>query len=304
MTDNPRRVLPIRALLLATSALVAAAPSMAADVSITNDRIGGVESATASAGQPANVFVGSGGSVTIDLGVALTLNSNNTINVDGTVTSIDDDNVTGILARGGFAGSVVNDVLISLTEDYSPTDTDSYGDLDGAFASGANRIGIHVQGPGPFTGTVETRTESTIQIEGNDSAAIKLSTAMFGDVTNKGALTVLGRNAVGLAVHAQLTGSAILNGTINATLRWNCWRARIVGGRLAPHFLPFDHNVPRVRNRHAIRRFGLNLDRHRQGFNGPAWCSRKLRQPDLHRRRFLPRQFLFEAGDLLVDGVA
>jgi hypothetical protein len=217
MRDQRRRVLPRKLLSCAATAIIGAAPAYAADVTITTDRNTPVETATANAGQPANVFVGSGGSVSIDLGAALTLNSDNTINIDGTVTSENDDNVTGILVRAGVTGTVVNDGYISLIEDFTPSDTDSDGDLDGAIAIGTNRIGIDVAGAGVFTGAIETVKNSTIFIEGNGSVAIRIGAEMTGSVATNGTLNVYGEDAAGLLLANKLTGSMALDGTITAT---------------------------------------------------------------------------------------
>ena len=86
--------------------------------------------------------------------------------------------------RTSVTGTITNAGAINLTENYSLTDTDSDGDLDGGFASvgSIGRYGIWVDAGG-FTGNI---TNSNITIEGNDSAGIRIDGRMTGDLTSTG----------------------------------------------------------------------------------------------------------------------
>ncbi|PLR27730.1 autotransporter domain-containing protein [Caulobacter zeae] len=147
-------------------------------------------------------------------GALVTLNSNNKVNNAGTLSTQGVNDSTGILINGGTTGTVTNTGTITLDEDYTPTDTDSDGDVDGAFALGSNRYGIRLAGPGAFTGDILS-TGGTITIEGNNSAGIKLDSALNGNLTSGGAIAVTGNNSYGVHVNAPVTGKVTVNGSVS-----------------------------------------------------------------------------------------
>src|SRR6185369_9982320 len=87
-------------------------------------------------------------------GAAVTINSNHSVRNEGTIVVSDSNGGTGILANPNLSGNIVNTGTITIDEAFTPTDTDNDGDLDGPFAQGSNRFGIHVLGGGTFTGDV------------------------------------------------------------------------------------------------------------------------------------------------------
>src|SRR5690606_21606951 len=114
----------------------------------------------------------------------------------------------------GFTGGVSNSGSISLTEDYVPTDADNDGDLDGLFATGTNRIGIHVTGPGAFNGDVRNEGGGTISIEGNDSAGIRADTRVTGHVAVSGAIVAIGDRSVGVDAR-DVGGNVVVTGSVS-----------------------------------------------------------------------------------------
>src|SRR5207237_10125539 len=91
---------------------------------------------------------------------------------------------TGVLLVGGASGTLTNTSAgsISILEDYTPTDTDSDGDLEGGVAQGSGRFGIRATGAAPFVGDVINA--GLINIEGNDSAGISLETRLQGSLAS------------------------------------------------------------------------------------------------------------------------
>jgi hypothetical protein len=131
---------------VALAPLSMAAPSaLAATQTITSSTTTPIATATASSGSPADIQIGSGGNVsaaangTASSPLALvTLNSNNSVtNLSGTIASNNFSNVIGILAQGGYAGSVENDATISLGSSYTPS-TQADGYSQGPFAGTAS----------------------------------------------------------------------------------------------------------------------------------------------------------------------
>ena len=192
------------------------AVSAQAETKISTATTAPVATATAANGQPDDVTIEIAGSIKpAAAGAAVTLNSNNVVKNAGAIGFTNLDNSTGILVRGGFTGGVSNSGSISLTEDYVPTDADNDGDLDGLFATGTNRIGIHVTGPGAFNGDVRNEGGGTISIEGNDSAGIRADTRVTGHVAVSGAIVVIGDRSVGVDAR-DVGGNVVVTGSVSA----------------------------------------------------------------------------------------
>lgn len=203
---------------VATAPLLAMAFGAYAETVINTARTTPIATATAtSAGAADDVKVDTGGGITLTTaGPLVTLNSNNKVTLGGNgLTTVGVDNSTGVLIQGGTTGSVTNNAVISLTEDYTPTDTDSDGDTDGVFAKGANRYGVRLVGPGVFTGDIVQGSTGSIAIEGNNSAGISLESGLVGNLTTAGSITVTGDNAYGVHVAGPVTGKVTQNGSIS-----------------------------------------------------------------------------------------
>jgi hypothetical protein len=164
---------------------------------------------TASSG---DLTLGSSSTFTITSSTpALTLNSNNVLNNEGTITSNNVDNVTGMLIKGGYSGTVTNGVAINLTESYAPGSLNNNGIADAPFAQGTNRIGILMSGP--FTGSIYDTGSVTIQ--GNNSTGISLQGALNGSLEHSGSITVTGDNSFGIKTNGEITGEMRLTGTVS-----------------------------------------------------------------------------------------
>ncbi len=156
---------------------------------------------------PGNVTVAAGGSIAIQTGQsAITLNSNNNVTNSGTtgLTGANQTNVRGIDVVAGFTGTVSNTGAISFIEDYTASDTDNDGDLDGEWAQGVDRIGIFLHGAGTHTGNISNT--GTIAIEGDNSYGIRLDSLLTGNLTNAGNITIIGDNGAAIAVRGAAGG--------------------------------------------------------------------------------------------------
>lgn len=191
-----------------------AAASARAETKITTAVTAPIATGTAANGQPDDVTVDAGGSIKPTApGAAITLNSNNVVKNAGTIGFNNLDNATAILAQGGRSGSVVNTGTISLLEDYTPTDSDNDGDLDGPLAKGTGRFGIRVTGAGDFTGDVRSDSGS-ITVEGADSAGVLVESRLAGNLVNGGVVAVTGDRALGVAASA-VTGDVRVTGAVS-----------------------------------------------------------------------------------------
>ena len=159
-----------------------------------------------------DITITSSGSITIDAGeVGVTVNSSNDVaNGGNIVSSVNSNNVTGILIQGGNSGGITNTGGISLLEDYVIADSDSDGNLDGNVALGTNRHGIFLQAGPTFTGDIVN--SGLISVEGNASSGITLNGLLTGNLRSTGTVNMIGDNSVGIAVNGGVTGDVIIAG--------------------------------------------------------------------------------------------
>jgi hypothetical protein len=98
-----------------------------------------------------DIRISSTGSVKPTTGVGVTLNTNNYVRNEGTIQITGANNSAGVVANAGVSGEITNSATITIDESFTPTDGDNDGDLDGAFAQGSGRFGIHALGPSRAT---------------------------------------------------------------------------------------------------------------------------------------------------------
>ena len=151
-------------------------------------------------------------------GAGLVLNSSNNITVETgtTISNTDVSNTVGVLGLGGNTGNIDNIGAIGLGMSYVATDHNNDGIVDGAFATGTNRIGIQVVGPGVLTGSVTNDTGGTITIAGNNSTGISIETGVTGDLTDNGAISMLGNQTTGINIAGAVGGNVTTAGAISA----------------------------------------------------------------------------------------
>jgi hypothetical protein len=182
----------------------------AAETTIGTATTAAVKTSTVANGAADDITISSAGSITLTSGTAVTVDSNNKASNAGTITINDANNVTGILVGPGTSGAITNSGTITLTEDYTATDTDSDGDIDGAFAKGSGKNGIWVQSGAAHVGNIDH--SGTITIEGNQSAGIRLDGALTGNLSTSGTTSVIGDNSYGVVAN-DVTGNVTLRGT-------------------------------------------------------------------------------------------
>ncbi|HKC02596.1 MAG TPA: autotransporter domain-containing protein [Sphingomicrobium sp.] len=157
--------------------------------------------------------ISSTGSVKPATGAAVTINSNDSVKNEGAIAITGANGSTGILANTNLAGNITNTGTITIDENFTPTDTDSDGDLDGPFAQGNNRFGIHVLGGGTFTGNIIN--SGTITVEGNQSAGIAIDSALTGSLSQSvGAIMVTGNDSFGIKAGDISGNVALTSGSI------------------------------------------------------------------------------------------
>lgn len=205
--------------LFVTAAVLplALASAALAETKITTAVTTPLKTSTAANGAPDDLTIDTTGSVKpTAAGAAVTLDSNNAVKNTGVIGFNDVDNATGILALGGHAGSVINTGTISVTEDTTQADTNNDTLPDGPFASGANRFGIHVTGPGTFTGDIRNDSGGAITVKGETSGGIVVDTLLAGNLANAGTVSVTGDHSVGVSAQ-HVTGDVSIRGSVTVS---------------------------------------------------------------------------------------
>ena len=191
---------------------IALSTSAFAQVDITDARTTSIETSTAGDGGGASdVTITSTGTVTVTTGSAVTIDSDNDVINDGTISTTDADDTTGVLISG-VTGNLTNNGTISLT---GATPTDGITPTSD-ITTGAGRTGILISGATPFTGNV-TNT-GTITVNGQNSRGIQLAnmSTMTGDIQQNGGMTVFGANSIGVNIAGDLNGDLTVDGAITA----------------------------------------------------------------------------------------
>ena len=200
-------------LLLGASALVGLHTAALAQTTITDEVTTTQETTTTG-----DLTVDGAGLISPASGTGIVVNSSNTVVVDGAIDINDANDVTGIEVQADDnVGSVTLNGQIRLTEDFTPEDTDGDNLADGGFAQGSGKTGILISGANTFTGNIRTNSTSIIQVEGNDSAGIRLASGatVQGNLSVGGAMRITGRNSVGVDVAGNVNDVAT-NGIITA----------------------------------------------------------------------------------------
>lgn len=203
----------------ALATLTVLAPAVLADQEISTETTTPVATSTAGDGGGAdNIVITSSGRVTLTTNAtAVTLDSDNTVSNAGQINiTTDSDDAVGIRVVGGTTGTVTNTGRISITSDTIATDTDSDGNLDGAYGAGSNRVAILVDGTEVFTGDIITTAGSTITVRGDNSAGIRILTGMTGNLTAGGRIQTLGDYSTGVQVRSDITGDFTVGGSVIA----------------------------------------------------------------------------------------
>lgn len=197
--------------MVSLSALIWAAPALA-QTTITTATTAPL--ATSAAG---DVTINAGASIKPASGVAVTIDSNNSLTNSGVIQFQNIDNVTGVLIKGGHTGTVANNGSIQVDDTFTAP-TDSNGIPHGAFDNGTGRYAIRLIGPGDFTGDIiNGALGGGIVVKGNNSTGISLESRLVGNLTQSGSLSITGDNSYAIRTTGAITGGVTLGGNIAAT---------------------------------------------------------------------------------------
>lgn len=189
------------------------AASAHAETKITTATTAPVRTSTVAGGQPDHLTIDATGSITpTTAGAAVTVDSSNALINNGSITFTGVSGATGVLVANGVATAITNGGTINVVEDYTATDTDNDGDVDGPFAQGSGRYGLRVLAPGT-TGSIAN--SGTISVEGNDSAGISIEGRLTGGLTSSGTVSIIGDRSVAVRADS-VSGDVKILGAVQA----------------------------------------------------------------------------------------
>jgi hypothetical protein len=191
-----------------------------AQISITGAQTTPISTSTANKGSPDDVVITTTGSIALTSGTAaVTLDSNNNVTNEGSISLTGVNNASGILILGGVTGSVTVDGTISLTD---TTVSTAISPTTGSLTGGSMRYGIQVQGSSPFIGSITEVSGATIGVRGNDSAAILVTPGISAPsgttdaISLSGTVGATGNDSYGLQTIGPVNGGILLAGTVSA----------------------------------------------------------------------------------------
>ncbi|MFC3712281.1 autotransporter domain-containing protein [Sphingoaurantiacus capsulatus] len=207
----------MRYMLLAVTALpliqVAAAH---AETRISTATTAPVATSTIASGARDDLTIEKAGSIKpAAAGVAVTVDSANNVKNDGEINLDDKDNSVGVRFTTTAAAGSENNGTVRLMEDFTGTDDDKDGDLDGPFAKGTGRHAIRLDTGVTVTGNITNSSAGVISVEGNDSSGIRLDGRLVGNLNHAGVVSVTGDRSVGVLATA-VEGIVALTGSVTA----------------------------------------------------------------------------------------
>lgn len=166
-----------------------------------------VRTSTANNGSAADINITSTGSVTVNGGAAVTIDSNNAVTNAGAITQGSADGAIGIDVNAGTSGVITNTGNITALETFTSPNVDGNSIVDGPIAQANNRTGIWVRGA--HTGNI--LQTGGVSVEGLNSAGLKLDGDLTGSLLTGGATKVRGDN--GVAIRTQgVSGNVVIGG--------------------------------------------------------------------------------------------
>lgn len=227
---EPVRLLCLTAALSFPLAAFLLMPREAAaqEVVISDARTTTITTGAADNGNPGDILIDETGAVDVDGGAAVVVNSDNSVTNSGSITSDGETGAIGIHAITNRTDAGSGDEILDPVTG-APEPIDVTGDIlndsallitvpqpDEGAVAGTGNFGILVSGEGRFIGTIEASENSSIVVQGDQSAGIAIKSEMLGDLDVKGLIDVRGVESNGISIENTLTGNITSNARITA----------------------------------------------------------------------------------------
>jgi len=180
---------------------------LAAQVSISTATTAPVRTSNANNGAASDINITSTGSITVNGGAAVTIDSNNAVSNAGTITQGSADNAIGIDVAAGTNSLITNTGTITIAETFTSPIFEGTTVVNGLIAQANNRAGIWVRGA--HTGNI--LQSGGVSVEGLNSAGVKLDGDLTGSLLTSGQTKVRGDNGVGIRTQG-VSGNIVIGG--------------------------------------------------------------------------------------------
>lgn len=185
-----------------------AAPTLAADETITGDETTALVTSTRLGTSSGTLTLDEGASISVSSGTAIWVDGNHTLDLSGALSN------TGTMeARGIFYDAAVpldSDLTLAGSIAVGDSDTDTL-DLDAT----ARNIGIEFTGAAGLTGNVTFADTATVFVYGGDSTGVQLGTALMGNMTIDGSVSITGNRSTGITLSGPLDGAFINSASVD-----------------------------------------------------------------------------------------
>jgi hypothetical protein len=201
--------------LCSAAGLLLAGPAFADDLTTDDDLTTPLETINPAGGTPGNILIESTGSVVIVTPgtAAITINSDNTLTLNGSATNAALTDAIGVHVLGGFTGDLVdeNGHPIGITG----TGVISAGSNDTDDVNGTGNIALLLDGPGAFTGHFDL-DEMSVAARGTGAIGVAIRSELIGDL-NLGNVNAVGQDAMGLHTTASIQGTLRNTGAVTVS---------------------------------------------------------------------------------------
>jgi len=183
----------------------------AGDLLITESETTPRDTATGDGTGPGSINIENVGSIELETGVPLTVNSSHDIANSGTMTTDQEVDATGVLVSTSqldpssgqtvpleITSTITNNGSISLPGPASDSDL---------FSARTNNVGIRVEGTGTLRGSISNTTFGRIVVGGVEARGISINSSMVGTISNEGDINAAGPNAVAIALNGPVIGN-------------------------------------------------------------------------------------------------
>ncbi len=202
------RILKSTTTCLTPIALLLTPGHLAAQVTISTATTTPVRTSTANNGAASDIVISSTGSITVNGGSAVTVDSNNAVSNAGTITQGAADNAVGIDLAAGTNSVITNTGNINITETFTSPNIDNNAIVDGPITPGSATA--------PASGCAAPLRAISCRPAASRSRVstppgVKLDGDLTGSLLTGGATKVRGDN--GVAIRTQgVSGNVVIGG--------------------------------------------------------------------------------------------
>lgn len=179
----------------------------AQEVTISDERTTTINTSSASGGGAADITIDEDGSIVIESGTAITIDSDNDVTTSSNIDNNAQDNAVGIQINVPDAGTRISNLTIN-----GDINISTQGDNDNF---GSNNYGLLVEGDGTLQGDIFFDGQGDIRLFGDNSAAISIQSDLLGDLTIDN-VSVTGVNSNAVEIFGDITGNINTNANIDA----------------------------------------------------------------------------------------